>query len=135
MAERALKIGSAVLCSYISRGQNGKVSLIDVYGGDILVNEFPARLTLAVYGEIFPDPETPQTLDIEFLHDGVSKAKGQLAMDAYGPGEVALVLIEGVSAHFEKAGDFKVQISATGYSPVTLVRKQIAKGDLIDPNA
>lgn len=135
MADRKFKLGASLVCSYISRGQNGKMSLIDVYGGDIVVGEFPARLAIAIYGEFFPDPKTPQVLEVRFSHDGNLQATAGLMMDEYRPGGVAIIVVDGIAAFFDKPGLFTVELAAEGYEPAILARKNILLGNVTGASA
>lgn len=42
---------TAILCDQVRREDNGKLILIGVYGGDILVDSYPATLGLTAYVE------------------------------------------------------------------------------------
>jgi hypothetical protein len=59
MSNALYKVQSAVLADQIRREANGKAIIIGVYTGDIVVEQFPVNLSLAIWLEVeFPTEKT-----------------------------------------------------------------------------
>lgn len=61
-----VKIDYAILCDQVRREDNKKHLLIGVYSGDVLVNQFPAKIALAAWIHGIAFDEGIHTLEIRY---------------------------------------------------------------------
>ena len=54
---KTLKFANVITCEHVVAGSMNKPTLIGVYSGDILIESFPAGITIGVYIEHIADPD------------------------------------------------------------------------------
>lgn len=87
MAKPLLRIDYAVLCDEIRKEDSGKLILIGVYSGDVMLKSFPGKVALAAYvlGEALGQGEATIELKYSFKPlSGKSKnilLRGRLSVD------------------------------------------------------
>ena len=128
---KSVKTGPAIACEYVAAGANAKHTLVNVYTGDILVPEFPARIPMAFYVEIIPDKDFPRDLRLQILQN--KKVSADLAAQFdYEEGKVALVTLPQMAVSLTKETEIRLVVSGEGLRPTTLVKKKISVGTIPD---
>jgi hypothetical protein len=126
-----IRSGSAIICEYVAQGSHGKHTLVNVYSGDILVAELPARVPFAFFIELeFEGGGGSAQLKIEVLTGG-SKAK--ISADAsmeIEPGKPAIIVLQQAGFQIDKATNIRVRASIDGGRMLTLAQKSISQGDI-----
>ncbi|UXQ89142.1 hypothetical protein [Synechococcus phage MinM1] len=124
-----LEILATLVCDDIRREQNGKDILIGVYGGDILVERFPAPLPLAIYVQLAPKVTGPIALEFRLVMDGrQTLAEGALHLNIDSLGPPAALPLNGVLALVPQPGTLGIQIRAPGSGWKTLRTISIRQG-------
>ena len=117
-------VGNAIACEHLVQGQRNKYTLINTYGGDILVKEFPAQIPLSFYIELVPNKYGIFTLTLKLTY-----RKKQVVMalsDAvFEQGKIALVAIPDGVMKFEKPGILRMTITAENCPPQIAMKKEI----------
>lgn len=127
-----LKFANAMLCEHVVSGGSGKHTLVNVYSGDILVKEFPARLAMGFYVEHVAD--RPGGMWISILRGKGEIAKVHVAVVAQGgqlSGVVAVPLFEFI-ADEETTIEFVAGMDGSAKTPI-LKKKILLAGGSNDP--
>jgi len=91
-----VKLDYAVLCDEIRKESNGKLFLIGVYTGDILVSDFPAQLALSALLHGFAYEKGEYLFEIRYRlafadsEKTVVQAKGKIQAQRSAPSEVSI---------------------------------------------
>ena len=75
---KSLKFGNVVLCEYVAKGEKNKYTLINVFSGDVIVVDLPAKLNFGLYMEYLPDAVGPRKLTLSMMLD--KKKFGQIVI-------------------------------------------------------
>lgn len=103
------KVESAVVCDSVRREENGKLLLIGVYGGSILLSEYPAAFALSLALRI--RPIQLGAFDLEFrgrLDDDVI-VKGDAKIEAKD-NDVAFIIMEPLPMRIEHEGVLRFEM-------------------------
>lgn len=131
----SVKPDYAILCDDIRQEQNGKLILIGVYSGDILLREFPGKLNIALllHGSISADCAV--TLEIKYRGDFENAdpyevtAKGDIqAWQVEGSGEF-YVPVPGVPFEFRNTGYLAISCRVDDRKWKTVIKKKIKLSD------
>ena len=127
----ALKVRNALICEYIADGPNKKKSLINVYGGNIIVEEFPSIIPLAFYLEIFPEieEETRFTFDLELDKKGIVRIAATVPPPPT-PGHTGVIIYPQFAFELEKTAEDRIISQAAGGRRQVLLRKTIGLGKI-----
>lgn len=120
----SFKINNAIACEHLIQGQGNKHTLINIYAGDILVENFPARINLSLYFEIDPHVFGIIPLSIKVSYGRKIAMEGK-ADGVFEEGKVAIIAIPNGLMLFEKPDTLKVSIYADGERPITAIKKGI----------
>lgn len=122
------KFRNAILCEDIRDEVGGKLSLMGVLSGEIMVPSFPATLQIAVFMQYVSDETDPAHLvfQIRLMQDEIEMAKATLEADVELLQTATLVLPKGFAA-FEKPMTFRLMISANGAPEVEVIAKRVIK--------
>lgn len=122
---RKLRLGNVVLCEHAVQGAGNKHTLVGVFAGDILVESFPAVLTVGLYAEVLK--ETPITkLDVTFLLNGNAFAKLVAAYQDPTAGIESIVLVPLLQIGVQDDSVFEIVMEAEGYAKIVALRKTIS---------
>jgi hypothetical protein len=121
---KRLKIGNAVVCEYIAEGARNRHTLVNVFSGDFVVEEFPAKFHIAVFIEIEPSDEAINNLIFEVKRNGktIGKLTGEEAIE---PASKAAITSPQMPLEFAKASELSIVAQADGYSKTTVLRKKV----------
>jgi hypothetical protein len=125
---KRIKTGAVLGCEYISETL-GKVTLLNVYAGGIIVRQYPARIPLAFYLELPPGQDLPTPLIIEIFNGKKRVAKVEAEPEAQAT-DISVITIPQLPFAIE--GDTTISVVATGegFSRTTLLKKGVRTGQL-----
>lgn len=123
---KPLQFRNAVLCEHIVRGEGNKVSLINVYSGDIVVTEFPARIFLSLFLEHIAISRGPYLLDITLILNGKPHAKIGANVTAQKAGEVGSIVINSIDLVLQTIGTIEFTAEAKKAETVVISKKILA---------
>ncbi len=128
MAHPKDKIRNIVLCEDIRDETGNKKSLMGVMAGDVLVDEFPATLSVAVYFEYVPDGEDGDELSAEFrlLQNDAEIVHGAIRAPI-DPGKIVTLVLPRGLAIFEKEASFRMTLSVNGGDEFEILNKSVSK--------
>lgn len=126
---KQFKTANAVACEYVALGSNNKHTLVNVYGGDIIVREFPARVPLAFYIEILPDRGMPSRAKLQVLQNKKLRAEIDAEFE-FEPGKLAAIILPQLPYVISKDTTVRVVAECEGYSRTTLLKKTISVGEI-----
>jgi hypothetical protein len=119
-----LKLGNAIVCEFVAQGVNNKHSIINNYAGDIFVSEFPARISLAFYLELFAD--FTETLEGSIsVYLGKKKIAGLTVEFEFKEGMPNIVVAPSASISIDKACSLSLIVSVNGHKPIKAINKSI----------
>lgn len=133
MAKR-IKIGNAVLCEHVVKGENNKHVLINTYGGDVIVSQMPAQLTFGVYLEIWPNEPGQMKLAFEIVKNRKSLFKSEVEFPDVDPKRPSIIAVPLINMQIEKDLTFKIVVSGEGYNRTTAISKRIYQGQPVGNN-
>ena len=119
-----LRIGNALVCEDVRQELGGKHSLLGVYSGDIIVQEFKDFLKIAVYIELFPIETGQIELEATFSYDGNDILKAKVEYDFKDIRNPGLITSPSFPIPLTKAGAITVNAICRGQSQV-LLRKDV----------
>lgn len=117
-------VETAVLCEHLVPGLNNKHTLINMYPGNILVAEFPARIPISIYVELKPKVFGTFPLELK-LYIGKKEAMTGGAEALFERGKTALVAIPTGLVLFEKPTTLKFTLACGDEKPTTVIQKRI----------
>ena len=117
------------MCEDVRDETGNKKSLMGVFGGDILVPNFPAAIQFAVYFQYIPKNEDPQQFEIKvrLLQGEVEVGKGRFGADRTELPILTMVLPRGIIL-FEKPTTLKLLAAVHDSPEVEILTKQIREG-------
>jgi hypothetical protein len=126
-----VKAKLAIACEYVAMGANGKHTLVNVYSGDIIVREFPARIPISFFIELESGINADKTLTIEVFSNKkrVAKAVAEFELEKE---RVGLINLPQLPLSLDGPTVLKVLISGDGIKSTTLLRKTISVGPIAD---
>lgn len=122
MAKKKLRLGNALLCDYVGRGERNKHTLVNVYSGNVMFDALPADFGFGLYIEIEDEQPSgsPKEIEVSLRFDGEeflhvkSPAK---------PGR-GTMLLQMVQVRVEKNTTLDVVVSAPGYAETVALSKR-----------
>ena len=118
---RKIKLGNVVLCEHVVASGNNKHTLVNVYSGDIVVEEFPAVLTFGIYIELLKENNIEK---ITFFLKNGRKEIGK-AQAAFPEPETGVLAIPFLPFRTESATTFEIVAEAPGFGRSSILKKQI----------
>lgn len=97
-----------LLCDQIRQENNGKLIAIGIYGGDILVTEFPSVIPVALLVRLKTKSEGPYRIEVRYLLDGALIAGFESQMTV-SPGSEVMGSLPEFPLHIPHAGKMVVQ--------------------------
>ena len=120
------KFRNVILCDDIRDEMGNKKSLMGVYSGDILVQNFPAAVQIAFYVDYVPAEDEAGEIPVQFriTQDGAEIAKAQIQAKIDKGPTVTLIIPKGV-ASFDKASTLGLYGKVYDEPEVMLLTKRI----------
>lgn len=122
---KSAKIGNALLCEYVAKGDGGKNTLVNVFAGNILVSEFPARLMFGLYFEIIPGDKEIKKGDLQILRDGKMVATATMEFAPSAQDVPMATVLQSFPVPFEQPGSIDIKFSIDGGRPIQVLRKMV----------
>lgn len=117
-----VNVGNAILCEYVGQGSNGKHVLVNVYSGDILVDELPADINFAVYLEVITGVEK---IDVELVLGGTTFMRGSAISEHANENQTTVFALPLFQLNVKEPAAIEVFLSAEGYDRTLALRKSI----------
>lgn len=127
---KALKFGNAILCEYVAKGFGNKHTLVNVFSGDVVVQEMPAKLQFGLYFEYFSDDEISHEINIVFKIDNSILFQAQIMFPNSKIGSPASVVIQSFEVQFDRDATLSVEANREGYRKSKILSKKIFKGNI-----
>jgi hypothetical protein len=131
---KTLKFKNVLTCEHVVAGAMNKPTLIGVYSGDILVESFPAGITMGVFAEHISDPQQGGLLTLTLMLGKQTIGR----MVAHAPdqqGGVGVIAIPFVPLQISENTRFKVIASCEGFKDKVIVDQKISVGKMpVAPN-
>jgi hypothetical protein len=125
---KRIKARTAIACEYVSQTGYGKHTLVNVFGGDILVKQFPATFPIAFYAELVVPDDQLKELTVEVFIGRKRLAKIAAEIDVTQGRELVLPF---PALPFTLKADSVVRlvVSAPGCARTTLLQKKVITGE------
>ena len=123
-----LSVNYAMLCDDVRFEDNGKLLIVGVYGPDILVTKFPAKIRVMLLLNFSSDSGGDVDFEVRVKSaDGsaVAGAKGQLEVS--GRTNNSFLPLPGTILSLSSAGDLKFQFRTVGSRWKTVMSIEIGK--------
>jgi hypothetical protein len=124
---KTLRIGNAILCDHVVKGEGSKVTLVNAYSGDVVVSEMPATLMLGLFIELLPDPNMPEQVTITLRLDKQPFGRLQARLVNQAPNNPGMIALPVFEVGVEKDAIFDVVAEAPGFRRSTVLEKRIFK--------
>jgi hypothetical protein len=123
----AAQFQTKLLCEDIRNELGNKRTLVGVFSGDIIVEKFPATLSLAAYFEYVPTLIGQQRIDfsVYFGNDKLFDFGGVLSVADLS---VTALALPRINATIQQPGDFRIEVIAPPSSPDVLITKKVIQG-------
>lgn len=125
---KSIATGNVMACEHISMGDRGKHILVNVYSGDIKVQDFPATFPMAFYIELLDDGSAERRLSIDVLIGDQAAAKAEIDVDKIMPGSVGLIVLPAIRMEFPNETKLRLVASCKGYRKTEILNKSVSKG-------
>lgn len=118
---------SLLICDDIRQETSGKLILIGYYPTDIVVEQFPAQLTLSLMLRIEDPPKGEHTFDMA-MNPPEGAPSGVRGSFVGIPPQPGVLIGVGVPAVLLKAGDLVVTLTLDDQPPIEVGRIHVAQG-------
>lgn len=128
---RGHKLQNFLLCDMIITDIQNKNTLVGVYGHDIIVPQFPARLRLALYGEFLPETAGDYEIELTLRSDKRPIAKAIVALEQTVPKKILPLTLPPFELLFTNSEAFSITaiVNKRG-KPQQVLRREIIQGPL-----
>ena len=127
---RKLNFGSVLLADYVAQGHANKITIVNAYSGDVILNQMPSTVGFGIYLELnFREGIAPESLGFEIVLDDKKVVAGRAA-GAIGSGDPATIAIPYFSCTVERETFLELYVTADGYARTRALRKAIRKGPI-----
>jgi hypothetical protein len=109
-----LRIGNAILCEEVRQEMFGKLSLLGVYSGDLLVAAFENYLRVAIYVELFAKEVGEKRAEVSISHLGQVVAKISIEFDFKDLRAPVNVVSSAFPIKLERPGTIVIDVSCEG---------------------
>lgn len=123
-----VKISNVLLCEHLVPGLGNKQTLINVYSGDIVVAELPAKLFLAIYAEYSSNSDDAFTVLVEIMIN--KKPFARLRFDVDAGRQQGVMAIPNMELGFDREVTLEVRAAAEGERARTILSKKVFRGDV-----
>ena len=112
MAIHPIAVHFGIVCDEVRREDSGKLFMIGVYGHDISVASFPARLALTLVISLLaksPVDDHPLEVQTEFDGETIHSGRGLISINDAG---INLIVLPGIVVPAAKAGELTFKAKA-----------------------
>lgn len=123
------QVGSVIICNDIRKEITNKDILIGVYGGDIIISKFPAKLRIAFWIEYIPDRADKIEVNFRIGLKGKSPTdvKGVLDLPEL---KTAIIAVPGLELLVEEESELILELSDKEGEWRIIKTKQIKRGQV-----
>ncbi|MVB00187.1 hypothetical protein GN330_23345 [Nitratireductor sp. CAU 1489] len=125
---KLLKFGNAIVCEFAAKGERNKHTLVNVFSGDIVVQQMPARLHLGLYVEYLPEVEGNQDISLRIKLDEKVFAKFQVKFKELSAKSPTAIVIQAMQVGIDNDAVFSVEAESQGYRNTKVLSKRIYQG-------
>jgi len=122
---KAIRIRNAILCDYVSRGENNKHILLNVYSGDVLFSQFPPVAVFGLYVEYVIDTEEMTNVTFEVRSNGDRIIEGLSEFSPLSGDRYGVLALQQFPLTLGGDTTLEVWLSAPGYRSVMALQKNI----------
>ena len=116
-----------LVCDDVREELGNRKSIMGVLSGDILVDQIPATLQIAIFGEYIKETDDEETVELKLFQDDQQIAQAMIHV-AVGPrNNPGMVVLPRALIQFEKECDFIILGMTAKGETVELVRKRVMK--------
>jgi hypothetical protein len=126
----AASFQTRLLCEDIRNELGNKRTLVGVFSGDIIVEKFPATLSLAAYFEYLPATIGEQRIDFLIRYDDAKLFDFGGVLSIEEPTKVVVLTLPRLNVTLAQAGELKIEVAIPPSSPETLLLKKVQTGAL-----
>lgn len=126
------KLTNMIAAEYIVEGVNNKHTIINVYAGDILLNEFPASIPIAFYMEMKSIRDYSGTLSIKLMLGKKVAMEGKASVDLRAGNPTVMAIPTGLVA-LAAPTMMRLFVGIEGERPVKVVEKKFRLNPAISP--
>lgn len=125
-----LKKFNVTACEYVAEGSHGKHSLINVYTGDILIQDMPGAIKLSFYLELLFQNAGKSHLRVEafFGKKMVFGMEANIELEANKP---AVIATPQFAFQIEEANKLRIFATIDEGRKTTILEKNISQGNII----
>jgi hypothetical protein len=124
-----IKFGNVILCENAIEAVRKKYVLVNVYSGNVIIDSYPAKLSLGLYAEHVPDGDTPLTIELELVANSELVAKISVYVEGQKKGIVGVILIPQFDLSLLKDTTFQVFAVSNGHRKTKILEKLLFQGD------
>jgi hypothetical protein len=119
-------IHDAIICDYATQSVGGKATLVNVFGGDILLSTIPTIVRIGVYCVLTSDGEKTVDATLHFKFAGYPiPMTAKFTIPPSTLGNPAILIIPQIDVQVGVPGDFEVEVHAEGYDNQLVIKRQI----------
>jgi hypothetical protein len=120
------KFYNVIVCDDVREEKGNKKSLMGVFGGDVLVPEFPAQIQLAIFFQYLraSNESGPTLIEFRLLQDEDEIAHGRIEANVHDT-QPATVVLPKAMIGFEKQTAFRMLASVSGGPEEEILNKKI----------
>ena len=119
------KFGNVVLCEHVIPGGGNKHSLINVFAGDLLLPQFPAKLGLGFYAEYYPKDASDGKMTLELRINKKTFARIEVAFERYREGAPGIIAISFFELNVEQETQLEIFSRPVTGKAALILRKNI----------
>jgi hypothetical protein len=109
-----VRVGNILACEFVRAEVDNKYSILGVFGGDILVQELPARFRMAFYIELFFTRIGPASIAVTASHAGKPFSRIEAEMEASDLTAPATIAFPTLSILIENEGPIELVLEIGG---------------------
>jgi len=124
---KRFKVGNVVLCEHVVQGAGNKHTLVNVYTGDLLLQDVPGTIMLGLYVEIRPQPSIPPMIELDLRVGGKPLAAVQVSLENHDPSKPAILAIPMFPVEISEDTHLRIKLVAEGFQALTIVDRRVSK--------
>jgi hypothetical protein len=115
------------LCEHVVEGARNKLTLINVYSGDIAVGEFPASLMLGMFFEYLPDKDGDVELTVDIGANGRVMGRVEVAAEGAKQGQSVTFVLPSFQMTIPTEAAIEATAHRKGYKKTKFLSKLVTK--------
>lgn len=127
---KKLTFGNAIICEFATPSERSKLSLINIFSGDIIIGAVPVQLRLALYIEYILEENGADKIMLDIMLNDKKIGTLTVTTSKSSPSNVFPIVMNGVEILIDKESTLTIVAYADGYERVRVLSKKISVGDL-----